>query len=490
MKLSNGNEDQFTNTNYIFCKSQGCIPGKFTVDCIAERFTTENRNGMFAGVWNSNNGYYQPGDPTGGSSHQIHRAFWNACWTEDMEYYGEFNEYSHRTCTNYRRDIIQSNLFGCPAIKFRGRNVDPFINVAYPNGGEELEQGTTQTISWKDNIDGNVKIELFKGGSLKETLASSTASDGSHEWQIAGNYELGSDYKFKITSIDSTALLDESNANFSITEEYIIKLFPYFQPFDTLTSETSILPKKWEQLSSDDIDWTVLDGPTPSKVGSDPDKTGPDNDHTSGSGNYIYVEASGDNSPDKKADFTTCKFKINNLTGPELSFFYHMFSADNVMGDLYLDICVDGNWSNDVIHLTNDQGDQWSEQKLDLTPYRGDRVIFRFRAITGSSWCSDICIDDFKIDGQMAVDNTITPVPLNFGLKFYNSRIHFALPENRSRVSIALYNVQGKMVKKLVNGNINNGYYSIPVTQLAAGLYLCKMETKGFSKTINVLIRK
>ena len=46
------------------------------------------------------------------------------------------------------------------------------------------------------------------------------------------------------------------------------------------------------------------------------------------------------------------------------------------------------------------------------------------------------------------------------------------------------------MVKKLVNGNINSGYYSMPVTQLAAGLYLCKMETKGYSKTINVLIRK
>lgn len=490
MKLSNGNESQFTNTDFIFCKSQGCIPGKFQSDCIAERFTTENRNGFFAGVWNSNYGYYSPGDPTGGSSHQVHRAFWKACWEQDMEYFGEFNEYSHRTCTNYKKDIVESNLFGCPAIKFRGRNVDPFINVAYPNGGEELEQGTTQTISWKDNIDGNVMIDLLKGNSLKETLASSTASTGSFTWQIAGNYQLGTDYKIRITAVDSTPLFDESNATFSITEEYIIKQFPYIEDFDNLTSDTEILPKKWDQTSRDDLNWIVLNGPTPSKVGSDPDKTGPDNDHTSGSGNYIYVEASGDNSPDKQADFTTCKIGLNHLTGPELSFYYHMFSATNEMGDLYLDISVDGNWTNDVLHLTNDNGDQWIEQKLDLNPYIGERVIFRFRAITGDSWCSDICIDDFMVDGQMAIDVSNTNVPKYFDLKFYNSRIYFMLPENRDKVNIALYNLQGKLVRTLVNDNLKADHYAIPVNKLATGLYLCKIKTKGFTKTIRVLLKR
>lgn len=382
------------------------------------------------------------------------------------------------------------NLMGDPALEVLPINLEPFISVSSPNGGEEWEQGTTQEIKWGDNIDGNVKIELFKGGSLKEELAASTESDGSFEWQIAGDYETGDDYKVKITSVDSTALNDESNENFSITPEYIVKC-PYFQNFDTLETETTILPKMWEQLK-DDIDWIVLSGPTPSKVGSEPDKTGPDGDNTTGNANYIYIEASGDNSPDKQADFATCKFDFKHLTNPVLTFYCHMLSADNEMGDLYLDINVDGTWKNDVIHLTDDHGDNWFEQTVDLNDHKGDRVIFRFRGITGSSWASDICIDDFKIDGTIPIVTAKSKYPSSFGLGFYSSRIHFQVPQNieKNRVKISLYSLQGKLVTTLVDDNSSTGYYSVRLPRLATGLYLCRMEAGSFTKTIHLLLRK
>ena len=370
-------------------------------------------------------------------------------------------------------------------------NLEPFIAITSPNGGEEVEQGSLFNIKWSDNIDGNVKIELLKGGSVASELAASTESDGTFEWQVPGDFPLGADYKMKITSIDSTALFDESNVDFSVVGEYII-VCPYFQPFDTLESEKTTLPKKWEQLTNDDIDWLVLSGPTPSKIGSDPDKTGPDGDHTTGSANYIYIEASGDNN-DKKADFVTPKFDFKALGDPKLTFWCHMFSADNTMGDLYLDINVDGTWHNDVVHLTDDHGDEWFEQEVDLNPYKGDRVIFQFRGITGSSWCSDICIDDFKIDGAVPIANNIPEtLPGSFDLKFFGSRIHYQVPNigKASHVSIKLYNLQGKLVKTLVNRSLSADYYSMPVGQLATGIYLCRMEAKSFVKTINMLLTK
>jgi len=497
MKLSNNDETKFTNTNFIFGKSQGCIPGKFQSDCIAERFTTQTRTGFFAGVWNSNYGYYQPGSPTGGSSHKVHMAFWVACWGQNMQYFGEFNEYSHRTCTSQKKDIVESNLFGCPAIKFRGKNMSPFIKVTFPNGGEKLELGSACDIKWGDNIDGNVKIELFKGGALKEVLASTTASDGSHIWQIPGNYQTGADYKIKITSIDSAALFDESDKTFEIMAEYFITP-PYVQTFDTLDTGETILPTKWEQATTDNFDWLVWKNMTPTKVPDQGGATGASADHTSGSGNYIYVESSDSpfsGNPNKKVDFSTPKFRLSVLSNPKLYFWYHMFSSNagaDEMGELHLDICVDGTWKNDVFTVSKNQGDKWIEKIVDLNTYKGERVIFRFRAITGSGWASDICIDDFRIDGTVPINNTFTAMPQSYDLKYYGAQVHFQVPEkiNANPVSLSLYNTQGKLIRTLVNEKMKPGFYTLPLNSVAAGLYVVTMEAKGFKNTINVVVQK
>jgi len=106
------------NTNFFFVKSQGCIPGAFDRDCAAEHWTTSSRTGAWGVVYNSRYGWYAPGNPTGGSSHKLHVAFWNAYWKENLKTVGQCNEYSHRTNTRYLWDIIESNLFGDPTVSF------------------------------------------------------------------------------------------------------------------------------------------------------------------------------------------------------------------------------------------------------------------------------------------------------------------------------------------------------------------------------------
>ncbi len=384
-------------------------------------------------------------------------------------------------------------LYGDPTIGCYSFNSEPFIGVLNPNGGEEIEQYTTHVIKWSDNILGKVKIELFKGGTLLEVLAEEAESNGSLEWEVTGDYEIADDYKIRITSIDSNALTSESKDPFSVVPEFIIGTFPYFKNLDDLTSGGAILPEKWMQQSDDDLDWTVLSGPTPSKTGSDPDKTGPDADHTTQSdGNYLYVEAS--SNENKKAVAVSPKFNLKDANEPKLSFWAHMFSADNTMGTLSLDICVDGTWKNDVLSLTDDHGDEWFlvEQKLD--DYKGDRVLFRLNGVTGSSWCSDICIDDFKVETKgNSILSTLANVA-DFGLRYTNSRIVYQVPVHASgkKMTVKLFNVQGKLVRTLVNGKVSAGRYNVPLAKenLAAALYLCQIKTEGFTKTINVIVQK
>jgi hypothetical protein len=90
------------------------------------------------------------------------------------------------------------------------------ITVTSPNGGESWQVGTSHNITWTDNISGPVKIDLYKAEVFDTTIAQSTASDGSYNWNIPIDLQEGSDYKVLITSLDDTTLFDYSDDNFTI----------------------------------------------------------------------------------------------------------------------------------------------------------------------------------------------------------------------------------------------------------------------------------
>jgi hypothetical protein len=94
--------------------------------------------------------------------------------------------------------------------------VPPFVTVTSPNGGEGWARGVQYQITFNDNITGNIKIELYKGGVFNSVINASTPSDGQTNWTILASTAVGSDYKIKITSVDDTTLSDFSDADFSI----------------------------------------------------------------------------------------------------------------------------------------------------------------------------------------------------------------------------------------------------------------------------------
>lgn len=97
------------------------------------------------------------------------------------------------------------------------------ITLVSPNGGENWLAGTTQTIRWtySGSPGTTVKIQLLKGGSVWQTLASSapigSSGSGSYSWTILSYQSTGTDYKIKVTSTKSSSINDSSDNNFTIT---------------------------------------------------------------------------------------------------------------------------------------------------------------------------------------------------------------------------------------------------------------------------------
>jgi subtilisin family serine protease len=135
MKFYNADADALTNNNFFFAYSQGCIPGNFEVDCIAEHLTTSTRHGAFAVVFNARYGWGQY-NSTDGPSQRFDRQFWDAYFGEFMSNLGALNADSHEdNIWDINGDCIrwcfyETNLFGDPQTPVRGRVVGPSLSYS------------------------------------------------------------------------------------------------------------------------------------------------------------------------------------------------------------------------------------------------------------------------------------------------------------------------------------------------------------------------
>jgi hypothetical protein len=147
------------------------------------------------------------------------------------------------------------------------------IIVSSPNGGESWHAGTTQSITWTDNISEDVKVDLYKGGVLHTVISAATSSDGNIDWDIPFDFEGGSDYKVKITSVDNPAtIFDSSDADFTIVanqiavtspnggEDYLIGSSQVITWTDNLTGNVEIQLFKSDVFHSSIITSTASDG--------------------------------------------------------------------------------------------------------------------------------------------------------------------------------------------------------------------------------------
>jgi subtilisin family serine protease len=81
----------------------------------------------------------------------------------------------------------------------------PSIKITAPVAGTKWARKTTQTITWTVNgtMDASVKIQLFRGTTLVQTITATTPNSGSYSWDIPGFLAIGSNYKIKIKTADN-----------------------------------------------------------------------------------------------------------------------------------------------------------------------------------------------------------------------------------------------------------------------------------------------
>ncbi len=171
--------------------------------------------------------------------------------------------------------------------------------------------------------------------------------------------------------------------------ENTVALYPYTENFESGWGD-------WVNESGDDIDWTRNSGSTPSS------STGPSG--ARGGAYYIYTEASSPNYPAKTALLVGPCFDLSDTIDAELTFWYHMYGSN--MGSLNVEVSEDcATWTN-VWSLSGNQGNTWYAANVDLSLYSGKTITIRFRGVTGSSYTSDMAIDDVAVTVTPAVTCT------------------------------------------------------------------------------------
>ncbi|MEL6534599.1 MAG: Ig-like domain-containing protein [Bacteroidota bacterium] len=159
--------------------------------------------------------------------------------------------------------------------------------------------------------------------------------------------------------------------------------FPYAESFESGLGA-------WQQAANgtcDDINWTRDASGTPSS------STGP----SSGSAGsyYLYTEASSPNYPSKDA-VLYARFNLASLSSPEMTFDWHMYGSD--MGTVWLQASTNSGSSWTTLWAkTGNQGTSWQSATVDLSSYSGP-VLLRFYGRTGSSYRSDLALDNLRIE--------------------------------------------------------------------------------------------
>lgn len=92
----------------------------------------------------------------------------------------------------------------------------PSLVLNSPSSNTPLRTNSNYNITWRDNLDETLKIELYQNGQFQRILTNSTASDGSYTWRIPSYTRSGDNYQFRLTSREDSSISEFSD-KFSIS---------------------------------------------------------------------------------------------------------------------------------------------------------------------------------------------------------------------------------------------------------------------------------
>lgn len=253
---------------------------------------------------------------------------------------------------------------------------------------------TSFTLSWNASSDnvGVTGYDVYSNSSLLGSVAGTSAN-------ITG-LTASTTYAMTVKAKDAAGNISPSSSTLNVTTADPagtgctggINSFPYSEGFENGIGD-------WTQDNDDDMDWTVDANGTPSS------STGPSS--ADEGSYYIYVESSSPNYPSKVAILNGPCFDLAAESNANFNFAYHMYGSN--MGSIVLQASTDGNSWSTLWSKSGDQGNSWFNESISLNSYLGSAVQLRYVATTGSSYRSDIAIDDISITtGSAPTTNDLT----------------------------------------------------------------------------------
>jgi hypothetical protein len=247
-----------------------------------------------------------------------------------------------------------------------------------------VEQGTATT--WE--------VEFGPAGFAQGT--GTVASTTNNPYNITGLMPQTS-YDFYVRSICGAGDTSGWSGPSSFTTTCAVASAPFFDNLDGGgwvadnggSSINSIIDQCWTRIPdvTTTYSWRVRTTSTGSGSGS----TGPISDK-SGSGNYIYTEASSGTSG-SVAEIYTPFIDVTGIANPQVDYWYHFYGTQiNIM---YVDYFDGTSWST-VDSIAGGQQtagtDPWLNKVIPLSP--GTVIQIRFRAISDGCCAGDLAIDE------------------------------------------------------------------------------------------------
>ena len=203
MKLVNSDVQLFTNEQYFFAYSVGCMAGGFDdpdgYDCFAEYLTVKTDHGAFAAIMNARYGFFWSFE-TDGDGTRFTREFWDAVFGENIPVISKANQDSKednlyligRSCMRWT--YYELNLFGDPAVALRLSTPPekPLTPSGPPTGTPNKEYVFT---SQTTDADGDQIYYFFDWDDGSDSgwlgpYASGEQAEAKHTWTTKGSYEI------------------------------------------------------------------------------------------------------------------------------------------------------------------------------------------------------------------------------------------------------------------------------------------------------------
>ena len=287
----------------------------------------------------------------------------------------------------HARGVFTTNVFG-----------DTSINAAFSFASTTGCTGNVLTPT--NTSSGNIKY-------YKWTVTPSTHSyvNGTDSSSSVPQIKLLSNgtYSFKLVCSDSLGLDKDSMFASNLITVSSESFKPWIQNFDTINAVSGTrIDSVWNLSSGANYVWAIDSNATTTT------STGPSADY-SGSGHYLYAEASTPAVQNDQAIIQTgCIFVPD--TGI-FSFAYHMYGSD--MGSLAFEVDSGGGWQ-EVSRLDSAQqpssASPWKIASHDLNTFNNASLKIRLVATRGSSYDSDIGIDQLVFKNELTYCDKIKPV--------------------------------------------------------------------------------